>query len=223
MLFQDEKTKSIFFNAIFAVICLGDSAACAAGTPTGATAPTAEQREYPPRQVVSNLNAALLLSMKTGPSGAYRQRFHILYPAIKSAFDFPRIARLTLGTSWTRLNPSQQHQFVQTLTKYSAANYATRFDHYAGQEFTLSSPKMPVGGRAIVTSNLIAKDGSKDQFVYLLGKSGGRWRIVNVVTDGVSALAMEKTEFTAVLKKEGFGALLAGLNAHASNLAHGYK
>lgn len=160
--------------------------------------------------------------MKTDPSGTYQRRFHILYPAVKSEFNFPMIARLTLGTSWTKLNPGQPHQFMQALTKYSVANYAMHFDHYAGQKFTLSPPKMPVGGRAIVTSNMVAKGGSKNRFVYLLGKSGGRWQIVNVVTDGVSTLAMEKAEFTAVLKKDGFSALLAGLNAHTSNLAHGY-
>ncbi len=221
MSLYDKKIKTILFIATGALISLGSGAAWAAEMATQATAPSVHQANTP-QQVVANLNTALILAMKTGPSGTYQQRFHIVYPAVRSAFNIPMIGQLTLGTSWNDLNASQRQQFVETLTKYSAANYAAHFDHYAGQKFTLSPPQMVAGGRAIITSDLIAKNGMKNQFAYILSKSEGQWQILNVSTDGVSDMAMEKAEFTEALQKVGFKTLIAQLKAHTADLARGH-
>jgi len=46
---------------------------------------------------------------------------------------------------------------------------------------------------------------------YVLHRSSRGWRIVNVVADGVSDLALKRVEYTAVLRKRGFESLLSDL------------
>ncbi|MHB8116340.1 MAG: ABC transporter substrate-binding protein [Acidithiobacillus ferrivorans] len=221
MVVREQYIKAIILTATCGLISLGSAGAWAAGLATPTSALSTNQVSTP-EQVISDLNTALIQSMKTGSSGTYEQRFHILYPAIRSAFNFPLISQMTLGNAWNNLNISQQHQFVQTLTKYSAANYASHFDHYSGQKFTLAPPKMAAGGDVIVTSALISHDGAKNQFAYILRKFDGQWQILNVSTDGVSNMAIEKSEFADALKHIGFDSLVEQLKAHTANLAQGH-
>lgn len=213
--------KTIILTATCGLISLGSTGAWAARLPTQTSALSTNQVRSS-EQVIADLNTALIQSMKTGSSGTYEQRFHILYPAIRSAFNFLLISQMTLGSAWNNLNISQQQKFVQTLTKYSAANYAAHFDHYAGQKFTLAPPKMAAGGDVIVTSVLISHDGVKNQFAYILRKSDGQWQILNVITDGVSNMAIEKSEFTYALKNIGFDSLVEQLKAHTAKLAQSH-
>ncbi|QQD71658.1 ABC transporter substrate-binding protein [Acidithiobacillus ferrivorans] len=221
MIVREQYIKVIILTTTCGLISLGSAGAWAAGLATQTSALSTNQVSTP-EQVISDLNTALIQSMRTGPSGTYEQRFHILYPVIRSAFNFPLISQMTLGSGWNSLNISQQNQFVQVLTKYSAANYASHFDHYAGQKFSLSPPKMAAGGDVIITSVLISHDGAKNQFAYILRKSDGQWQILNVSTDGVSNMAIEKSEFTGALKKVGFDALMEQLKAHTANLAQSH-
>ena len=221
MVVREQYIKTIILTVTCGLISLGSAGAWTAGLATQTSALSTNQVSTP-EQVISDLNTALIQSMRTGPSGTYEQRLHILYPAIRSAFNFPLISQMTLGRAWNNLNISQKNQFVQALTKYSAANYASHFDHYAGQKFTLAPPKMAADGNVIVTSTLISHDGAKNQFAYILRRSDGQWQILNVSTDGISNMAIEKSEFTSALKKVGFDALMEQLKAHTASLARSH-
>ncbi len=173
-----------------------------------------------PNSVVAKLNMALIHSMKMGPSSSHKSRFHALYPEISHAYDFSQIAHYSLGTAWDKLSAQEKEQFVQALTNYSVANYAAHFTHYSGQKFSKPISKSVVGHRMMVSSTLKSSNGGKNNtFDYLLSQSHGQWKIVNVTTNGVSNLTMQKAEFTGALKKGGIHALLNEINKNSAMLA----
>ncbi|MCR2831712.1 ABC transporter substrate-binding protein [Acidithiobacillus ferrooxidans] len=219
MFISDRKVKTVLLNMAIGLLSTSAGVAWATGTTTEVvTSPLASV----PQEVVTHLNDALVQSMKNGGSGSYQQRYQILYPVVTRVFNFPVMARLSLGASWSKLTASQQHRFVQTLTKYSVANYAAHFDHYAGQKFSSPSSKKLENGRVMVVSNLIPQNGGKkNEFAYLLEKSNGHWKILNVSTDGVSSLAMEKSEFTEAMKHANFNTLIEKLMQSTAELAKG--
>ncbi|WP_065974799.1 ABC transporter substrate-binding protein, partial [Acidithiobacillus thiooxidans] len=134
---------------------------------------------------------------------------------------FSKIAHYSLGTAWDKLSAPEKKQFVQALTHYSVANYAAHFTHYAGQKFSKPVSKSVLGHRMMVSTTLKSDNGGKSNtFDYLLSQNHGQWKIVNVMTDGVSNLAMQKAEFTSTLKKGGIHALLNELDKHSEKLAH---
>jgi phospholipid transport system substrate-binding protein len=47
---------------------------------------------------------------------------------------------------------------------------------------------------------------------YLLKKTGDDWSIINIITNGVSDLALKRSEYVAVIQKSGFDVLLAELS-----------
>ena len=197
-----------FLGACIAIFMLGTGSAIAS---TGNA----------PDSVVAKLNKALIHSMKMGPSSSYESRFHALYPEISHAYDFSKIAHYSLGSAWDKLSAPEKKQFVQALTHYSVANYAAHFNHYAGQTFSKPVSKSVPGQRMMVSSTLQSGNGGKNNtFDYLLSQNHGQWKIVNVTTDGVSNLAMQKAEFTGALKKGGIHALMNGINKRSEMLAH---
>ncbi|MDD2749525.1 MAG: ABC transporter substrate-binding protein [Acidithiobacillus sp.] len=171
-----------------------------------------------PDLVITHLNNALIATMKLGPASSFQERYKKLYNTVSKSFNFTEIARFSLGGSWYKLSTHERHQFIQSLKDYSVANYAVHFDHYSGQQFTPPVSTSKNDHQAIVKTALISPNsGQKNTFSYLLRQRNGRWQIINVVTDGVSSLAMQKAELTSLLKREGFKALLNKLNAYYTN------
>jgi phospholipid transport system substrate-binding protein len=163
-------------------------------------------------EVVEKLHAALLSAMKDGDKIGYQGRFDQLAPVIKSSFDMPFISRTVLGKYWESLNNEQRSRFVETFTQLSIATYASNFDSYSGEHFKMIPEKEVDGGRILVQSQLIKSDGGQVQLDYLLHRAGSQWRIVNIIAEGVSDLALKRADYSAFLKSKGFDALLKKLN-----------
>jgi len=158
--------------------------------------------------VVEKLHSTLLDVMKDGVTIGYQGRYDQLAPVIKSSFDMPFVSRTVLGKYWDSLNDEQRSKFVEVFTELSIATYASNFDRYSGERFKTISEKQVSGGRILVQSQLTKSDGGQIQLDYLLHRTDGQWRIVNVVAQGVSDLALKRADYSAFLKSKGFEALL---------------
>jgi phospholipid transport system substrate-binding protein len=163
-------------------------------------------------EVVEKLHTTLLAVMKEGDQIGYPGRFDRLAPVIKASFDMPFISKTVLGKYWETLNKEQRSRFVETFAKMSIATYAANFDRYSGERFKTLSEKEVSGGRILVQSQLIKSDGGKIQLDYLLHRTGNQWRIINIIAEGVSDLALKRADYSAFLKNKGFEALIEKLN-----------
>jgi phospholipid transport system substrate-binding protein len=163
-------------------------------------------------EVVERLHGALLSTMKDGDKIGYQGRFDQLAPVIQSSFDMPFISRTVLGKYWETLTNEQRSRFVEAFTQQSIATYAANFDSYSGERFKMIPEKQVDGGRVLVQSQLIKSDGGQVQLDYLLHRAGSQWRIVNVIAEGVSDLALKRADYSAFLKSKGFEALLEKLS-----------
>ena len=161
-----------------------------------------------PSLVVKHLNTTLLSVMREAEELGFEGRYKRLKPVITQEFDLPFIARYTLGSSWDKLNEQQRTQFTETFQKLSITDYAHYFDSYSGQHFTIEGESPLPRSGIQVRSKLIDPDGSNVVFDYLLHKTDGQWRIVNVIANGVSDLAVKRAEYRQIMRKEGFNSLL---------------
>ncbi len=181
--------------------------------------PSAATAAAAPRQVIEQLDNALLTAMKEAKKLGYAGRYRSLAPAIERVYDFPGIAALVLGSHWAKLSPAQKREFIATLRDYTIATYAARFDGYAGERFAIKSVQPLPPSRVVVSSTLTETDGKVHTLDYLLQPVGGEWRVINVVADGVSDLALKQAEFTHLLELKGFPGLIAGLKGYIARMA----
>jgi len=163
-------------------------------------------------EVIERLHTTLLAVMKEGDQIGYQGRYDRLAPVIKTNFDMPFISKTVLGKYWETFNFEQRSRFVEAFTKMSIATYAANFDRYSGERFRMVSEKEASGGRILVQSQLIKSDGGKIQLDYLLHRTSSQWRIINIIAEGVSDLALKRADYSAFLKNKGVEALIEKLN-----------
>jgi len=161
--------------------------------------------------VINTFHTALLFTMQHAKSLGYRGRYTHLEPIIRENYDFPKVVRVTAGKYWRDLNHDQKVQFLHIFSHLVIATYAHRFDGYSGESFQTVSTKASGHGRMVVRTVLIKRDGSRVHLDYLLRQRKGQWRIINVVAQGVSDLALKRVEYTTVLRNQGFDALMVRL------------
>ncbi|CAH9018006.1 ABC transporter substrate-binding protein [Candidatus Nitrosacidococcus sp. I8] len=161
-----------------------------------------------PSSVIEKLQAELLSVMKNAKKLGFDGRYKQLLPVVTETLDIPFIARYTLGSSWKSLTDEQSIQFVDAFQILSISDYARHFDGYSNEEFNIEGEYPLKKGGMRVRSRLTNHDDTNVIFDYLLRNIDGNWRIVNVIADGVSDLAVRRTEYRQVIKTQGYDALL---------------
>jgi phospholipid transport system substrate-binding protein len=169
-----------------------------------------------PASVVSRFDQSLLATMKAGETAGMLKRCAIMRSAVRSSFGLPFISRLVLGHYWSSFTPAQQTRFMHLFSHLVAATYAYNFNGYGGQEIKIDRSLVRGNNAYVYTTFFTPGHGHRHQFDYVLHHSGSRWLIVNIVADGVSDMAIRRSEYQAFLHHGSVAALL-----HA--IQHQYK
>ena len=162
-----------------------------------------------PEQVIGHLQSSLLQVMQEGEKLGYEGRYKFLEPVIDQSHDIDLIIKTILGaTYWSQLDKAQQDSIVDTFRQLSIATYAGRFTHYEGEQFKIVEQRSLPREQTLVRSQLTKSDGGMVNFDYVMHQTDGGWRIVNILFDGVSDLAIKRGEYRAVMQRDGFPALI---------------
>ena len=132
---------------------------------------------------VQGLYDALLATMKNGRTLGQSGRFRQLEPAIRTTFDFPSMARLSVGPSWTTLTEAQRQQVTESYGRYISAIYADRFDSYAGQKLQVIG-EQPAAAGVMVRSQIVKANGEPVKVDYMMRRYGDSWLISDIYLDG---------------------------------------
>jgi len=173
----------------------------------------AEQSGREAADVVGQFQSVLLSVMKDADVLGFKGRLRRLEPAVKQSHDLPRVARLTIGRGWRSLNRQQKLRFIDTFTRLVVATYAHQFDAWSGESFHIRSVQPLRRGRWMVRTELIKSSGKRVHLDYVLYYRKGGWRMINIIADGVSDLALKRAEYSSVMGREGFDHLVALLES----------
>ncbi len=172
-------------------------------------------------EVVAKLNRTLLEAMRRAKELGYPGRYRLLEPVVKEVYDFVSISRYVLGSHWKQLSPEEKKTFIQKMTEFGIAAYAAEFNDYSGEQFKILSEEPFRERLKVVKAVLEVPKEPSVQFVYILKPADGGWKIIDVRYDGVSDLALKRAQFSDILAKEGFQALLSKLDERIANYAKG--
>jgi len=172
-------------------------------------------------RTVERLHAMMLSVMKDSEALGYAGRYERLEPVVRSQFDLPFMAAKSVGRYWKTASQEERDQLVKTFSRFSVANYAGRFDGWSGQTFETLGVDASARGTMLVRTKLLNPSGDDIQLYYRLRNgTDGRWKIIDVYLNGtVSELALRRSEYSSLIKREGFEALLIALNKRIETLA----
>ena len=182
---------------------------------TGAGAAPADNPAESVQAFYGTLLGTMQAGVRLGPVGRYQR----LAPAVARLFDVPFMARLATGADWAALKPGEQQQLAAAFGRYIAATYADRFDSFAGERLEVTG-EQTTGGNVIVQTRIVKADGEPVAINYLMHRSQNGWQIADVYLDGtISQLAVQRSEFDAILRRQGVAGLVARLNQKADLLS----
>jgi phospholipid transport system substrate-binding protein len=169
------------------------------------------------KQIVDKFQEELISVMKDGKKLGYSGRYDKLKEPVNNSHDLGKIARIVVGKEWEKLTEPQQQQLVDVFSRLSIASYAHNFKDYDGETFTFDTEEETTRGGVVIHSHLNIPDDKPVKFDYMLKEKGDSWRIINIIANGVSDLALKRSEYTTILQREGFDALIAKINEKIDN------
>jgi len=170
---------------------------------------------------VRSFYGTLLTTMKDGRTLGQSGRYARLAPVVDRVFDVPSMTRLAVGSSWATLPPAQQQQVTEAFRHYVAATYADRFDSYSGEQLQVNGER-PYNADVIVQTKIVKSNGEETTLNYLMRQNRGSWQISDVYLDGtISQVAVQRSEFNAVLRREGVDGLVMALSRKVDLLGRG--
>ena len=175
--------------------------------------------EITARQVVEEFQNELIAVMKQGKELGFKGRYEKLDTAVKKSHDLPKIARIIVGKQWEELSQEQQAKLEKAISQLSVSAYAHNFKDFSGEAFSFLSEEETGRGGVVVHTNLHIPSEKDVKFDYMMKKKDEGWQIINIIADGVSDLALKRSEYTSVLSKDGFDALIAKITEKIDNYA----
>jgi phospholipid transport system substrate-binding protein len=167
---------------------------------------------------VQMLNGALLKAMRAGSSQSVTDRYRSLEPTIEQVFALPLVTRLAVGPDWAGFPPDVQKAVIAAFTRFTIANYAHNFSDYDGQKFTIDDDVSMRGEEKIVRTHILPAHDVPVSLLYRMREVNGAWKIIDVYSNGVSELAVRRTDFAAALAAGGAPVLIAHLNKASEGL-----
>jgi phospholipid transport system substrate-binding protein len=183
-------------------------------------APGEETRS--PTQAIDSLHGHLLEVMKNAVPLGYEGRAAKLTPVIPEHFDVSFMAQKSVGRHWKSASEADRARFLETFLRFMVANYAGQFDGFSGQSFETLGEEPARMDTVLVRTRLIDPTDENIELNYRLRQVDGSWKIIDVYLDGtVSELALRRSEFSGIAKREDFDALIAAIDERIAKLASG--
>ena len=143
---------------------------------------------------------------------AKKQQFEKL---LRESFDMDTIGRFALGRYWKTATDAQKREYMSLFRRMIVEVYSGRFSDYKGQKFETRGSRPEGEKDTLVTSFIIPGDGPEIQVDWRVRHKDGRYRIVDVIVEGVSMSVTQRSDFAAVIQRGGgdIGVLLSHLRA----------
>lgn len=193
-----------------------------------------EQSVFPEELIVkrTNLVAALMLSFGLTLAGAafagpatdvVKAKQTALYDLLSKPgndakvgatfdemLDYAALAQGSLGSEWAARSDAEKAEFSDLLKKLVRRSYERNIKKTLGYNIeyigeTEKNSNVVVGTKAVSKTD---KRADPVEIDYTLAQKDGKWRIVDIKTDGVSLVSSYRSQFTKIIKKDGFPALI---------------
>jgi phospholipid transport system substrate-binding protein len=161
--------------------------------------------ESPTAYVQGILTKVMTLQNDASLSGQARARD--IHGIIERSFDFPLMARNSLGSAYDTLSGAQRQEFSRTFSYLFQDSYTRMVLNFLKQENITYGAENLEGDRARVATTIV-RPNENIPVTYMMHRAGTGWILYDVIVDGVSILHNYQTQFTKVIHTKSFDFLL---------------
>jgi phospholipid transport system substrate-binding protein len=136
----------------------------------------------------------------------------LLDTMVDKHFAFATTTRLSIGPAWRDLTPEQQAKLTTLFSRLVIRTYADRFKSDTPPVVTYSPAQELRAGRYEIPTRVVT-DGQTYSISYRLDYDtpSKRWRVYDIVAEGVSLIANYRAQFDPIVHKSGAPGLIQTL------------
>ncbi|HET8529800.1 MAG TPA: ABC transporter substrate-binding protein [Methylomirabilota bacterium] len=127
-------------------------------------------------------------------------------------FDFPEMARSSLGYHSATPSEKERAEFLVLFTDLLERSYVTTIENYAGEQIVYVGETIDAN-YATVRSKILTTRGAEIGVDYRLRRAAAGWLAFDVVLENVSLAANYRAQINRVLRTTSFATLLARMRA----------
>jgi phospholipid transport system substrate-binding protein len=153
------------------------------------------------------------VSLAADGAAPFEQRKERLRGLLGEATDLDLVSRFVLGRYWRTATPEQQQEYQNLFRRWLIEGIASRFGDYGGETFEILQ-SVPADDRdVLVRTNIVRPNGPPVHVDWRVRQQGGANQIIDVIVEGVSMVATQRSEFGQVVSNRGMEGLLAELRS----------
>ncbi len=157
-----------------------------------------------PMEGVKGLIEEVQTILKNNPQKA--QRVDLVEKATAKHLDFREMAKRSLESTWTTLNPSQQDEFVRVFSELLKLHYANHLDDFAKTKVDYQGETSKSDTSEVKI--LVIRPNDKIPVNFRLLHEPQGWMIYDMVIEGVSLVDNFRTQFGAMIQECSYGELV---------------
>lgn len=129
-----------------------------------------------------------------------------------------RIGRIIYGRGWRQASDDERSQYQSLFNEYILVKYTYLFGGYSGETFKVTG-SAPAGKNDALVTTAILKDGQTSAIVdWRITENGASLAVLDVKVEKSSMVQTEKSQFQAVLNKDGHDGLVKALQQQIDRL-----
>ncbi|MCL5884090.1 MAG: ABC transporter substrate-binding protein [Deltaproteobacteria bacterium] len=159
----------------------------------------------PTEQIRGAIDRGLAIVKRADLQGEVKkaQRRGLLRKELFPYFNFEEMARRSLGVHWKNRTPGERQEFVRLFTDLLENAYAGKIEGYKGEKIRFGKETLDLP-YAEVKTRIVTPQGEEFSVDYRLLADGPRWRVYDIVIEGVSLVNNYRSQFAGILQKSSF-------------------
>ncbi len=153
---------------------------------------------------ISAYDDAVIAIMKS--KGGLQARADRFEPLVREYYDMATIAGIVVGPKWSTTSSADRSAAMAALTRHSAITLARSFGTFEGEKFVVD-PQVIARANNRIVKVTITSSGKRDLVFYQFREGPAGWKIVDVVSGGVSQLAAQRADVASTVASGGAAGL----------------
>lgn len=143
------------------------------------------------------------INFLANPELSIEERSKAFENLLADSFDMNTIAKFALGRYWRTINSKQEKEYISLFKKMVVQVYSQRFSEYNGQDFKIKEARPQGTKDTIVSSFVIPQEGPEIEVEWRVRYKNGRYKIIDVIVEGVSMGVTQRADFASVIQRGG--------------------
>jgi len=128
-----------------------------------------------------------------------------------NSVDFQWVGRFVMGRFWRQATDQQKTRYLAEYEKFLLLHYTSRFTDYTSGSFKVTNFRDDGDNEYTVSTQMASAEANNGEPLlveYRVRKEDRGYRIFDVIVEGVSLLATQRSEFSSVISSKGIDYLI---------------